>query len=149
MNSADIMSRMVNPHAGYQTAIKQPLATGKGNSSVNIRLNWPFKASNSLPEIWYEVFMWNLLSSVILYSVLAVIAFLTLRKHKFGRFYSLMILVMGVFLPLTIGVLSSAAVAFVYKTSSFPMPQTHAIFWGGGQTVIHALFGVTRILATL
>ncbi len=113
---------------GFQRS-PQPLATGA--------------------EIWYEVFVWCLVSSVILYAVAAVFAFLTLRKHKLGRFYSLMILFMGFILPLTLGLLSSASVAFVYKTSSFGMSTSHAIMWGVGQTVIHAFFGVTRILATL
>lgn len=112
----------------FQTA-PAPLATGR--------------------EIWYEVFVWCFCSSVALYSVAALVAFLTLRKHKFGRFYSLMILFMGFVLPLTLGVLSSAAVAFVYKTSSFEMETGHAIMWGAGQTVVHAMFGVGRILATL
>ena len=142
------MSRDFNAILGFQTA-PEPLATGK--------------------EIWYEVFVWCFFSSVTLYSMAAGVAFLTLRKHKFGRyliqitrlirfknvvyfqyrFYSLMILFMGFVLPLTLGVLSSASVAFVYKTSSFGMETSHAIMWGAGQTVIHAFFGVTRILATL
>ena len=65
------------------------------------------------------------------------------------RFYSLMILLMGVILPLTLGVLSSACIAFVYKTSSFSMDTSHAMMWGVGQTVIHAFFGSFRLLATL
>ena len=60
-----------------------------------------------------------------------------------------MILLMGVVLPLTLGVLSSASVAFVYKTSNFHMAPMHAMFWGCGQTLIHAFFGMARILATL
>ena len=65
------------------------------------------------------------------------------------RFYSLMILVMGIILPLTLGVVSSASIAFVYKTSSFEMDNSHAMMWGVGQTVIHAFFGSFRLLATL
>ena len=56
---------------------------------------------------------------------------------------------MGVILPLTLGVLSSACIAFVYKTSSFSMDTSHAMMWGVGQTVIHAFFGSFRLLATL
>lgn len=118
------------------------------------------------------MFIWCLFSSITIYVCAAGGAFLTLRKHKFGRFYSLMILFMGFFLPLTLGVLSSAAIAFVYKSSrfvtsmtnwffharfhicfsfpfSFPMDPFHAMFWGVGQTVVHALFGYFRLLATL
>ena len=37
-------------------------------------------------DIWYEVFIWCLFSSLFLYNAAAVGAFLTLRKHKFGRY---------------------------------------------------------------
>jgi predicted membrane protein len=60
-----------------------------------------------------------------------------------------MIMLMGVVIPLTLGVVSSASIAFVYKTSSFDMDQSHAMMWGVGQTVIHAAFGSFRLLATL
>jgi len=100
-------------------------------------------------DILYEVFIWCLFSSLFIYFLGAAAAFLTLRKHKFGRFYSLMIIVMGVIIPLTLGVASSASIAFVYKTSSFEMSQSHAMMWGVGQTVIHAFFGSVRFLATL
>ena len=36
-------------------------------------------------DIWYEVFMWALISSLFIYSIAAAGAFFTLRKHKFGR----------------------------------------------------------------
>lgn len=36
-------------------------------------------------DIWYEVFVWALFSSLFIYSIAAAGAFLTLRKHKFGR----------------------------------------------------------------
>jgi len=100
-------------------------------------------------DMWYAVFLWCLFSSLFIYCLAAMMAFTTLRKHKFGRFYSVMILLMGVVIPLSLGMLSSAAIAFVYKTSSFTMDPTHAMMWGVGQTVIHALVGFTRILATL
>ena len=56
---------------------------------------------------------------------------------------------MGFVIPLTLGALSSATITFVYKASSFRMDETHAMMWGSGQTVVHAAFGITRILATL
>ena len=125
--------------------------------------------SFSIPtEIWYEVFIWCLFSSIFVYVFGAAIAFFTLRKHKFGRylrdqafiacrvqlslssrFYSLMILFMGFVIPMSLGVVSSASIAWVYKTSSFRMQSSHAVMWGVGQTCIHAVFGLTRILATL
>ena len=96
-----------------------------------------------------SVFMWCIFSSAVIYSIAAIIAFTTLRRHKLGRFYSVMILFMGLAVPLSLGLITSAAIAFVYKHSNFSMVPIHAAMWGAGQTVIHAGVGLTRILATL
>ena len=96
-----------------------------------------------------SVFVWCILSSAVIYSTAGLVAFTTLRRHKLGRFYSVMILVMGFMVPLSLGLITSAAIAFVYQNSNFGMAPIHAAMWGVGQTVIHAAVGVTRILATL
>lgn len=100
-------------------------------------------------EMWIAVFMGCFVSSVFLYSIAALIAFSMLRRHKLGKFYSVMILVMGAVIPCSLGLMSSAAVAVVYKYSGFNMFPSHAMMWGVGQTLIHAAVGFTRILATL
>lgn len=56
---------------------------------------------------------------------------------------------MGIGGPLTCGVFTSAAVAFVYRSSSHSMTPLYACIWGIGQTVLAAAVGFTRILATL
>nr|CAD7453091.1 unnamed protein product [Timema tahoe]CAD7603923.1 unnamed protein product [Timema genevievae] len=104
---------------------------------------------NTFAEMWYQIFLWALFSSLFVHVIAAAIAFATLRKHKFGKFFSGFILVMGVLAPLTSGVVSSAAVAFVYRASSFKMTPLYAILWGVGQTIVAACIGFTRILATL
>ena len=50
----------------------------------------------------------------------------------FLRFYSVMILVMGLIIPLSLGLLSSGAIAFVYKHSNFSMvsPATECLALG-------------------
>jgi di/tricarboxylate transporter len=93
--------------------------------------------------------MWCLFSSAVLYSAAALIASAALRRHSRGRFYGATILVMGLIIPLSLGLLSSGAIAFVYKHSNFSMVPVHAMMWGVGQTVLHAAVGFTRILATL
>ncbi|KAJ9580266.1 hypothetical protein L9F63_004079 [Diploptera punctata] len=75
--------------------------------------------------------------------------FAEMWKHKFGKFFPIFILVMGVLAPLTSGVVSSAAVAFVYRASSLQMQPLYALIWGVGQTFLAACIGFTRILATL
>lgn len=84
-----------------------------------------------------------------MFQIAAIIAFATLRKHKFGKFFPIFILIMGVVPPMSSGVVTSAAIAFVYRASSLPMSPLHAYFWGLGQTAVAACIGFTRILATL
>lgn len=123
--------------------------------------------------MWYQIFLWALFSSIFVHTIAGAFCFATLRQHKYGkyvslkylmiiykwyncikilfthRFFPLLIIIMGVLLPLTSGVLSSAAVAFVYRASGYQMPPLYALFWGIGQTVVAACVGFTRILATL
>jgi len=104
---------------------------------------------SSFAEMWYQMFLWALFSSVFVHTIAAAICFATLRKHKYGKFFPILILVMGLLLPLTSGVLSSATVAFVYRGSNYQMSPLYALLWGIGQTVVAACVGFTRILATL
>lgn len=126
------------------------------------------EALNSFTRMWYHVFLWALFSSIFVHTVgscvvssnevlyiyfamqvAALIAFITLRKHKFGKFFPILILLMGVVVPVVSGAVSSAAIAFVYRASSCKMNPLYALFWGVGQTVLSASVGFTRILATL
>ncbi|XP_053665836.1 transmembrane protein 170B [Anopheles marshallii] len=100
-------------------------------------------------EMWYHIFLWALFSSIFVHTCAAVIAFVTLRKHKFGRFFSIFIFVMGVLSPATGGAVSSTVIAFVHRASNFQMSPIAAMIWGVGQTIVSACFGFTRILATL
>lgn len=106
-------------------------------------------ALNTFTKMWYHVFLWALFSSIFVHMIAATIAFLTLRKHKFGKFFPVVIMVMGVLTPVVSGIVSSAAIALVYRFSSLPMAPIYALFWGVGQTVLTGCVGFTRILATL
>ncbi|XP_011644684.1 transmembrane protein 170B [Pogonomyrmex barbatus] len=103
----------------------------------------------SFTEMWYQIFLWALFSSMFIHTIAGAYCFDTLRKHKYGKYFPLVIIIMGVLLPLTSGVVSSAAVAFVYRASSYQMPPLYALLWGIGQTVVTVCVGLTRILATL
>ena len=58
-------------------------------------------------EMWYTIFLWYLFSSFLLHSGAAIVAFWALRRHKMGRLYSLVILVMGFVGPITGGIVTS------------------------------------------
>ncbi|KAJ1529829.1 hypothetical protein ONE63_006569 [Megalurothrips usitatus] len=109
----------------------------------------PTDPLNTFAEMWYRVFLWALFSSIFVHVIAAAISFGTLHKHRFGKFFPVMILVMGAVGPLTSGAFSSAAIAFVYRASSLQMAPLHALLWGVGQTFMTVCVGFTRILATL
>lgn len=113
---------------------------------MGLRHGSPLKNFN---EMWYHVFVWALFSSIFVHTSAAMFAFVTLRRHKFGRFFSILILVMGVLAPATSGVVTSSAIAFVHRASSLQMTPVWAMVWGVGQTALSACIGYTRILATL
>ena len=90
--------------------------------------------------IWYKVFIWCLYSSLFIYFLAAALALFYLRKHRIGRLYSVLIILNGILLPLTLGSISSASIAWIYNTANFEMNEYHAMIWGSGQTVIYAFF---------
>lgn len=73
----------------------------------------------------------------------------TFRKHKFGRLFSILILIWGVLSPITAGLISSIFIAWVQSSSIVPISPLVALLWGCGQTLFGIFLGVTRILATL
>jgi hypothetical protein len=60
-----------------------------------------------LTEMWYGVFLWALMSSVFFHVPAGLLALFTLRHHKYGRFMSVSILLMGIVGPITAGILTS------------------------------------------
>ncbi|XP_020295471.1 transmembrane protein 170A [Pseudomyrmex gracilis] len=123
----------------------RPQMTVRNTNSGNIF----YMPLTSFAEMWYQIFLWALFSSIFVHTIAGAICFATLRQHKYGKFFPLLIIIMGVLLPLTSGVVSSAAVAFVYRASGYQMLPLYALFWGIGQTVVPVCVGFTRILATL
>ena len=61
----------------------------------------------SLVEMWYGVFLWALVSSLFFHVPAGLLALFTLRHHKYGRFMSVRILLMGIVGPITAGILTS------------------------------------------
>lgn len=58
-------------------------------------------------EMWYGVFLWALVSSLCLHIPAGLLGLLTLRHHKYGKFLSVSILLMGIVGPITAGILTS------------------------------------------
>ncbi|XP_026351034.2 transmembrane protein 170A isoform X1 [Ursus arctos] len=113
---------------------------------VGLSCFWSFQIP---PEMWYGVFLWALVSSLFFHVPAGLLALFTLRHHKYGRFMSVSILLMGIVGPITAGILTSAAIAGVYRAAGKEMIPFEALTLGTGQTFCVVVVSFLRILATL
>ncbi|XP_062317428.1 transmembrane protein 170A [Osmerus eperlanus] len=104
---------------------------------------------NDFSEMWYGVFLWAAVSSLMFHLPAALLALATLRQHKMARFIPIAILLMGIVGPLCGGVLTSAAIAGVYKVAGKRMISLEALVFGVGQSFLVLIISFLRILATL
>ncbi|XP_056272564.1 transmembrane protein 170A isoform X2 [Pseudoliparis swirei] len=100
-------------------------------------------------EMWYGVFLWAAASSLIFHLPAALLCISTLRQHKTARFMPIAILLMGVVGPVMGGVLTSAAVAGVFKAAGKRMISLEALVFGVGQSFCILIISFLRVLATL
>ncbi|XP_078114058.1 transmembrane protein 170A isoform X2 [Sander vitreus] len=104
---------------------------------------------NDFSEMWYGVFLWAAVSSLVFHLPAALLALAALRQHKMARFIPIAILLMGIVGPVCGGVLTSAAIAGVYKAAGKRMMSLEALFFGVGQSFCVLLISFFRVLATL
>ncbi|MEE6512369.1 hypothetical protein FKM82_019319 [Ascaphus truei] len=102
-----------------------------------------------LAEMWYGVFLWAVVSSLFFHIPAGLLGLFTLRHHKYGRFMSVGILLMGIVGPISAGILTSAAIAGVYRAAAKEMIPFEALLLGVGQTFCVLIVSFLRILATL
>ncbi|CAN9498992.1 unnamed protein product [Ophioblennius macclurei] len=113
--------------------------TNRGNST----------SLRDFSEMWYGVFLWATVSSLVFHLPAALLCLATLRQHKVARFMPLAIVLMGFVGPVFGGVLTSAAIAGVYKAAGKTMISLEALVYGVGQSFCVLLISFLRILATL
>ncbi|XP_005810163.1 transmembrane protein 170A [Xiphophorus maculatus] len=113
------------------------------------RTNGNDTSLSDFSEMWYGVFLWAAVSSIIFHLPAALISLATLRQHKIARFTPIAILLMGILGPVCGGVLTSAAIAGVYKAAGKTMMSFEAFVFGVGQSFCVVLISFLRILATL
>uniref|UniRef100_A0A8C9ZE40 Transmembrane protein 170A n=1 Tax=Sander lucioperca TaxID=283035 RepID=A0A8C9ZE40_SANLU len=61
---------------------------------------------NDFSEMWYGVFLWAAVSSLVFHLPAALLALAALRQHKMARFIPIAILLMGIVGPVCGGVLT-------------------------------------------
>ncbi|MBN3274413.1 T170B protein, partial [Polyodon spathula] len=100
-------------------------------------------------EMWYWVFLWALFSSLFVHGAVGLLMLVMLQRHKQGRLISFILVSVGFLTSVTGGMITSAAVAGVYRVAGKNMAPLEALVFGVGQTVLSIIISISRILATL
>eukprot|EP00075_Anas_platyrhynchos_P016679 XP_027305932.1 transmembrane protein 170B [Anas platyrhynchos] len=103
----------------------------------------------SLTEMWYWVFLWALFSSLFVHGAVGVLMFVMLQRHRQGRLISVTVVSIGFLGSVTGAMITSAAVAGIYRVAGKNMAPLEALVFGVGQTVLTLIISFSRILATL
>ncbi|XP_014699982.2 transmembrane protein 170B isoform X1 [Equus asinus] len=103
----------------------------------------------NLTEMWYWIFLWALFSSLFVHGAAGVLMFVMLQRHRQGRVISVVAVSIGFLASVTGAMITSAAVAGIYRVAGKNMAPLEALVWGVGQTVLTLIISFSRILATL
>ncbi|XP_061597237.1 transmembrane protein 170B [Cololabis saira] len=100
-------------------------------------------------EMWYWVFLWCLFSSLFVHGAAGLLMLVLLQRHKWGRLITLVLVSGGFLAALSGAVVTSAAVAGVYRVAGKDMAPLEALVLGVGQTALSLVVSFSRVLATL
>ncbi|RVE66675.1 hypothetical protein OJAV_G00109590 [Oryzias javanicus] len=100
-------------------------------------------------EMWYWVFLWCLFSSLFVHGAMGLLMLILLQRHRWGRLITVVLVSGGFLASLSGGVITSAAVAGVYRVAGKDMAPLEALILGVGQTMLSVIISFSRVLATL
>jgi hypothetical protein len=63
-------------------------------------------------DIWAEIFLWCFMTSIVVHLIASIIAIVSLRSHKIGRWYAILIILAGIITPIIPSALTSKYVFF-------------------------------------
>uniref|UniRef100_A0A3Q3F0Y0 Transmembrane protein 170B n=1 Tax=Kryptolebias marmoratus TaxID=37003 RepID=A0A3Q3F0Y0_KRYMA len=148
-------SSMPSSRAKFGDSIKRGPNPGSGDMSVNLSVQQVLSlwvsgsALQHFTEMWYWVFLWCLFSSLFVHGAAGLLMLVMLQRHRWGRLITLVLVSVGFLASLGGGVLTSAAVAGVYRMAGKGMVPLEALVLGVGQTALSVVISFSRILATL
>ncbi|XP_075867449.1 LOW QUALITY PROTEIN: transmembrane protein 170B [Nelusetta ayraudi] len=158
---------MPSSRAKFSYSIKRGAnpAGGGGGSGGNMSTNRDYSVNLSVQqvlglwvhgtalqhftEMWYWVFLWCLFSSLFVHGAAGLLMLVMLQRHKRGRLITLVLVSVGFLASLSGSVITSAAVAGVYRVAGKDMAPLEALVFGVGQTTLSVIISFSRILATL
>ncbi|KAG7219397.1 hypothetical protein INR49_002829 [Caranx melampygus] len=121
-------------------------------SWVNVEVNSSSSSCQGAPlphEMWYWVFLWCLFSSLFIHGAVGLLMLVMLQRHRRGRLITMVMVSVGFLASLCGGVITSAAVAGVYRVAGKDMAPLEALVLGVGQTSLSVVVSFSRVLATL
>ncbi|CAF1055239.1 unnamed protein product [Adineta ricciae] len=100
-------------------------------------------------DIWVEIFLWCFMTSIVVHFVAMIIAIVSLRSHKIGRWYSLLIMLAGIITPIVPSALTTALLSAIFYAASVEIKPFFCFLLGVGQTGVILFFSFLKILSTL
>ncbi|XP_054911137.1 transmembrane protein 170B isoform X2 [Poeciliopsis prolifica] len=122
---------------------------GKGRGYTSCSVDRRLVNSPACGEMWYWVFLWCLFSSLFLHGAGGLLMLVMLQRHRWGRLITVVLVSVGFLASLSGAVITSAAVAGVYRVAGKGMAPLEALVFGAGQTSLSIIISFSRILATL
>uniref|UniRef100_A0A8C6XQT2 Transmembrane protein 170B n=1 Tax=Naja naja TaxID=35670 RepID=A0A8C6XQT2_NAJNA len=147
--------RPSNDRAGLVVSPAATMKAEAGDHMINLSVQqvlslWAHGTSlRHLTEMWYWVFLWALFSSLFVHGAAGVLMFVMLQRHRQGRVISVIVVSIGFLGSVTGAMITSAAVAGIYRVAGKSMAPMEALVFGVGQTVLTIIISFSRILATL
>ncbi|CAF0799969.1 unnamed protein product [Adineta steineri] len=100
-------------------------------------------------DIWAEIFLWCFMTSIVVHLIASIIAVRSLRSHKIGRWYSVLILLAGIITPIIPSAFTSGLLSAMFYAASVEIKPFFCCLLGVGQTFIILSFSFLKILSTL
>ncbi|CAF4166673.1 unnamed protein product [Rotaria socialis] len=100
-------------------------------------------------DIWAEIFLWCFMTSIVVHLIATIVAIISLRSHKIGRWYSIVIILAGIITPIVPSALTSALLSAIFYAASVEIKPFFCFILGVGQTGVILFFSFLKILSTL
>ncbi|EDV29768.1 Transmembrane protein 170A [Trichoplax sp. H2] len=110
--------------------------------------NGTFLIEHFLPY-WFNIFVWCVVTSVLIHVLAALVAFRALRYQRIGSYTACIFLLVSLIYPLTGGAIFSALIAGIFSTGGFVIESSYVILIGIGLTIAYVITSYSRVLASL
>jgi biotin transporter BioY len=112
--------------------------------------NGQHEPMKDIQRLWYQMFLSNLISSVLIHTVGAFILYIRLRSHHYAKWLAIIVQLAGFATPILLGSITNALLASILVFSHrADVPFYILIAIGLAQTLYVVSIGFLRIIQTL